>query len=516
MSPETARFPTLAGVVDGIARNRPDAPCFVCGSARLSFAEVAERVDRLAEGFRRLGVGPGDRVVWLGQNCHRLLESLLAVSKLGALLAPLNWRQSVAEFEFVLADLEPAVVLWQSLEGVDIDRLAAVTGPEVRWIAAEEDDGGYESLLEAPPARGPENRDPFLPVLILYTGAFTGRPSGSMLTSSNLLTQGMHLGHLMQLDREFVYLNCGPLAHIATLMVTVATLEYGGLNVVIPRSDPDLICDAIEQERCTSAFLLPQVAERVGARARETGADLSSFRSPIRELAGWSELVRPDETPWGRSSNGYGQTELSGNIAHGALLGEGPLPLGVGLPAPLMELAVRTDSGISGAPGATGEILVRGPLVHAGYWNRPEANIARFRDDWWNTGDLGRIGDDGRLIFIGPMARLIKSGLENIYPAEVEAAIRELDGVVEVGVIGIPDPTWVQAVRAVVVPAPGSALTEQDIVDHVASRIASYKKPRSVVFVADPLPRSGGFIDYDRLDEVHGGGGYPGASGRGN
>lgn len=515
MTVDSSRLPTLAVVLHGIAQNRPDAPALVCAEVRLTYAELAERTGQLAAVFKSMGVGPGDRVAWLGQNCHRIFEALLAASQLGAMLAPLNWRQSTQELEFVLADLAPKVVLWQPLDGVDVDVLMGATPAATHWMSAH-DTERYKAQLEMPldPPNG-MSKDAHAPALILYTGAFTGRPSGAMLTSSNLLTQGMHLGHLMQIDRNFVYLNSGPLCHIATMMVAIATMEYGGLNVVIPRADPDLICQAIETERCTSAFLLPQVAEQVAARARETGADLSSFRSPL-DLPGWSELVQRDATPWGQSPNGYGQTELSGNVAHGALLGEGPLPLGMGLAAPLMQLAMRTEDGISGAPGSVGEILVRGPLVHAGYWNRAEVNRERFRDGWWHTGDLGRIGADGRLIFIGPMARLIKSGLENIYPVEVEAAIRDLDAVAEVGVIGVPDEKWGQSVRAVVVRTPGSAVAEHDVIAHVASKIASYKKPRSVIFVDGPLPRSGGSVDYDQLDRNHGGGGYPSSIGTRN
>jgi len=513
MSADASRFPTLASVVEGIAQNRPDAPALVCADARLTYGDLARRVDQVAAFFESQGVGAGDRIVWLGQNCHRILEALLAASRIGAILAPLNWRLSTDELGFIITDLAPQMVLWQPLDGIDVDTLRAASSDAIQWISSH-DDGDYETLIAAQAAQADSTFiDAYAPTLILYTGAFTGRPSGSMLTSSNLLMQGLQLGHLMQIDRDFVYLNCGPLFHIATMMVTIATLEQGGLNVIIPRTDPELICQAIESERCTSAFLLPQVAEQVAAHAREIGADLSSFRSPL-DLPGWTELVKRDTTPWGQSHNGYGQTELSGNIAHGALLGEGPLPLGIGLAAPLMQIAMRSEEGISGKPESVGEILVRGPLVHAGYWNRDEVNRARFRDGWWHTGDLGRIGADGRLIFIGPMARLIKSSLENIYPVEVEAAIRELDGVLEVGVIGVPDEKWGQSVRAIVLGKPGQVITEQDVIAHVASKIASYKKPRSVVFVTDPLPKSGGFVDYDELDRQHGGGGYPSSIGK--
>ncbi|MGX7727825.1 AMP-binding protein [Rhodococcus sp. 2H158] len=513
MTTEAHRFPTLWDVATDLAETRPRDPAVVCGDTRLSYAALADRSARIAAVLAARGVRTGDRVVWLGQNCHHIFELLLAASRLGAMLAPLNWRLTTDELASTLTDLDPSVVVWQGIDGVDRDVLARTGRAE--WIDDTPGDSRYEDLVSAVDAEvaaahvQETTGDAQSPVLVLYTAAFSGRPNGSMLTSSNLLTQGLVLGSLMQLDRRFTYLDCGPLFHIATMMVAVATLEHGGVNVVVPRVDVELMCRVIKEERCTSGFVLPQVAEDLARHAVEVDADLSSFRSPL-DLPVWRDLVRPDETPWGRSSNGYGQTELSGNVAHGALLGEGPLPLGIGLAAPLTRLAVRRDDGtVTSAPGSTGEVLVRGPLVHHGYWNRPEINAERLRDGWWHTGDLGTFGEDGRLVFLGPMARLIKTGLENVYPAEVEGAIRDLDGVLEVGVIGVPDEKWGQSIRAVVRRTDGATLTEDDVVRHTLSRIASYKKPRSVVFVDAPLPRTGGPVDYDRLDRDHGGGGYP-------
>jgi len=160
-------------------------------------------------------------------------------------------------------------------------------------------------------------------------------------------------------------------------------------------------------------------------------------------------------------------------------------------------------------PGEVGEICARGPLVMNGYWNRPDVTAHRFRNGWHHTNDLGRREPDGSLTFIGPATRMIKSAAENIYPAEVEGCLKQHPAIADAAVIGVPDPTWLQSVKAVVVLRDGADASADDIIGFCRERIASYKKPKSVEFV-DALPRAGFVVDYDALDERFGGGGYPG------
>jgi long-chain acyl-CoA synthetase len=169
------------------------------------------------------------------------------------------------------------------------------------------------------------------------------------------------------------------------------------------------------------------------------------------------------------------------------------------------------EAGDDVAPGDVGEIVLRGPTVMVGYWNRDELNATRGAGGWHRTNDLGRREADGSITFVGPKARMIKSAAENIYPAEVEAALGSHPAVAAVCVIGVPDPKWAQAVRAVVVLRDGASADEAELIEHCRDRIASYKKPRSVVF-ADALPRTGtGLVDRDAVDDAFGGGGYPGS-----
>jgi long-chain acyl-CoA synthetase len=217
-------------------------------------------------------------------------------------------------------------------------------------------------------------------------------------------------------------------------------------------------------------------------------------------------MVTVDDRPLPRS--GYGQTELAGVVTYvdPAVPGRGT----AGRPGPLARIEIMGPDGEVLAPGAVGEIVVRGPMVMTGYHRRPELTAARRRGGWHHTGDLGRREPDGSLTFVGPMTRLIKSAAENVYPAEVEACLRSHPAVAEAAVIGVPDPAWGQSVKAIVVPADGAgALDAAALVAHCRDRIASYKKPRIVEF-AESLPRKNGTVDYDTLDERYGGGGYPG------
>jgi len=177
-------------------------------------------------------------------------------------------------------------------------------------------------------------------------------------------------------------------------------------------------------------------------------------------------------------------------------------------------LRILDDAGNELPPGEVGEIAVRGPTVMNGYWRRPELNRERQGGGWHRTSDLGKRELDGSLTFIGPKTHMIKSGAENIYPAEVEACLKTHPAVADCAVIGVPDDTWVQSVKAIVQLEDGAAVSADELIEHCRAHIASYKKPRFVEF-ADCLPRAGGSIDYNALDAAYGGGGYPGGATRG-
>jgi acyl-CoA synthetase (AMP-forming)/AMP-acid ligase II len=495
-APSTSWF-TLGDAVREHAITRGSAPAIVCGEVRLTWSELDRRVDRAAAALAAAGVEAGDRVLWLGQNCHRLLELLLAAGRLGAALCPANWRLSAEELAFVVDDLEPRVVVWQEAEigeRVRAARAVARAAGGATWVRHDaRGPDTYEASLDGagdprtPP--GDAAVDAERPVLVLYTAAFDGRPNGALLPHRALIAQSILAIATGTASPSDVYLCCGPLFHVGTLKAALATLVAGGVNVVTPRVDPVELCRLVDAERCTGAFLQPVTREAMAEANRDGRFDLSSLR------------------PRGAVRSGYGQTELAGVVT--VIDPARPCIGSAGRPVAGARIEVLDAAGMPAAAGEVGEIAVRGPMVMSGYHRRPELTAARRAGGWHHTGDLGRREADGSLSFVGPMTRLVKTGAENVYPAEVEACLREHPAVAEAAVIGVPDPVWGQAVTAVVALLESGSVRPEDLVDHCRNRIASYKKPRSVRFVS-ALPRRGGAVDYDALDAAHGGGGYPG------
>lgn len=493
-------------------RGRPRATAVVDGAVRLTYTALDDRVNRLANALAAQGVAAGDRVLWAGQNSFRVLELLLACAKLGAILCPANWRLGGAELAFALDDLRPRLVIWQEAElgpRLAEARKLAEHRP-TRWI--QHDGTGpdsYEEWLRSAPDLDTEAEiDPATPVLALYTAAFDGRPNAALISQQAILTHNIALALQRQIEPGFVYLNSGPLYHVGTLMFCTATFHLGGTNVFMPTFDAVSACALIEAERCQSALLFPQMVDELAKANADRRYDIRSLQVTPGDDA-WNAMVSVDNSPWGRALGGYGQTEVAGMATYNGL-GIGGLGTH-GRPSPFLQVRMVDENGHEVPTGEVGEIAARGPHVMSGYFNRPELNARRQRDGWHHTGDLGRREADGTITFIGPRARVIKSGGENIYAAEVERALREHPEVADAAVIGVPDTRWGQSVKAIVTRTPGSGASEADIIEHCRALIASYKKPRTVVF-AEAIPKRGFMTDYDLLDAEYDGGGYPGSA----
>ena len=506
---------TLGDVLREHARSRPGVLAAVDGDVRLSYPELDARVNRLAHALHDAGVRSGDRVLWLGQNSHRVLELLGASAKVGALFCPANWRQTADELAFVIDDLTPVLVVWQEQEvGDAVVAARGLATHQTRWIQHDTDPAdadGYEAFLASGAADDLELPvDDDLGVIIIYTAAFGGRPNGAVLSHRACIAQGVVHGSVTGTTGDDVYLNSGPMFHLGTLMHTFSTLVAGGTNVFVRRNDPDELGRIISEERCTGAFLVGPMIEGLLEINADGRYDLSSLRfSPGRPE--WDAMVSPDTSRWAANPGGYGQTETVGFMTYnifGNNLGLDAIGTH-GRTLPWLQIRIVDPDGNELPTGETGEIVARGITVMNEYWNRPEENARRQRDGWHHSHDLGRREADGSITFVGPATRMIKSAAENIYPAEVEACIRAHPEIADCAVIGIPDPKWVQSVKAIVVRAPDSSIDAEAVIEHCRAHIASYKKPRTVEFV-DALPRQGFLVDYDALDAAFGGGNYPG------
>jgi acyl-CoA synthetase (AMP-forming)/AMP-acid ligase II len=508
---------TFADVLREQRRSRPEQRAVVDvdfgRDVRLTYAELDDRTNQLANALAAAGVGGGDRILWLGQNSFRVVEALAAAAKLGAMFCPANWRQSADELAFVLGDVDAKVVIWQDEEiGATVRAARELAGSPAFWLQHDADgDGSYEEFLtgasNADPAVGV---DPSAALLLIYTAAFSGRPNGAMLSHTALITQGLVMGRLADIDADYVYLNCGPLFHIATFMTTLATYVAAGTNVFTRRIDAEELCRLIQSERCTGAFVVGPTIKQILEANKNHRYDLKSLRA-FRGKPEWNEMITVDTSPWALHPGGYGQTEVMGMLTFNTLAQS---PIGThGRPSPVVQVRIVDPDDRELPAGETGEIVARGPTVMNGYWNRPDENARRQRGRWHHTNDLGRREADGTITFIGPATRMIKSAAENIYPAEVEGCVAKHPAVAECAIIGVPDAQWTQSVKAIVVLNKGESVTAEAIIDHCRIHIASYKKPRTVEFV-EKLPREGFAVDYRALDEQFGGGGYPGGRNR--
>jgi len=279
-------------------------------------------------------------------------------------------------------------------------------------------------------------------------------------------------------------------------------MQAGGSNILIPKFDVDLALKHIQEDKVTFFAEFPPMLQTLLEKTEEDNCDLSS----LRHVAG---LDQPDTVKRFEEMSGatfwslYGQSETSGFVSLAPYFER---PGSAGVPCCMAEVEIVDDYGNILETGKSGEIVIRGPMVFKGYWNLEKDNEYTFRDGWHHTGDKGHLDKDGYLWYAGRKAEkeLIKPGGENVYPAEVEKAILEHPSVKESVVIGVPDSQWGEAIKAICVLKDGESVTEAEIIEFVAGRIARYKKPKYVVFVPDLPKTEGGIIDKERVKEDYG------------
>ena len=503
---------TLSDICSEHRRRYPERLAVIDGAKRFTWPQFDDRVVRAAALLAEHGVARGDRVLWLAQTSSRFLELMLACARVGAMICPANWRQSAEEFAFVIDDFDPKIVFWQEEEiGGQVRKARDLASSSAVWIQHDSSEvGGYDDLVAA---AGPQHLaaevDPHDALLVIYTAAHSGRPAGSMLSQRNLITMALQTGRVTGADETCIFVNSGPLFHIGNFQFdSLPVFVMGGTNVYIRRIEEPELLQLIAEEKVTSGFLMPPTIMKLKELNATAGLDISSLRAGAFTPL-WGDALPPDPTRWATESGGFGQTEVTGLSVLNAYGGRG---LGnSGRPIPLCQVRIVDPDGAEVPDGSTGEIVVRGDTVHLGYWNRPEVNARRMREGWWHTTDAGRREADGTVTFLGTMTRMIKSAAENIYPPEVESCLASHPAVKQAAVIGVPDPQYTQSVKAVVVPEDGCNPSEAELIEHCRSRIASYKKPKSIEFV-DELPTINGTTDYDALDVKFGGGGYPGGT----
>ncbi len=474
------------------------------GERKLTWAEVGERVSRMAGALRRLGVAAGDRVAVLMLNSSRYLELYLAISWAGAVIVPLNIRWSVAENRDALED-SGTRLLFVDDAFTDAGKALAAAIPTLTLVHA--DDGpspaglaGYDLLLAAANpipdamAAGSDLAG------IFYTGGTTGRSKGVMLSHGNLMASALSLIAEGVYPRDALYLHAAPMFHLANGAAMYCMLLNAGTNAVIKGFTPAAVAQAVERFRVTHLLLVPTMIQMFVDQPGLEGRDFSSLRqimygaSPISEAVLDRAMTR---LPGVKFVQGYGMTELSPLATlllpeeHlGASRGKGR-HRSAGRAALGIEVKIVDADDKPVASGTVGEIAIRGDVVMMGYWNRPEETAKAVIDGWMHTGDGGYMDEDGFIYVVDRIKDMIITGGENVYSTEVENVVAQHPAVLQCAVIGIPDPQWGEAVHAVVVVKAGTRLDAAELVSFCQERIGGYKCPRSVEVRTDPLPVSG-------------------------
>jgi acyl-CoA synthetase (AMP-forming)/AMP-acid ligase II len=491
------------------AAHQPDAEAVVCGGTRLTYALLDESSDRLAGALQDLGLAPLDCVATLAGNCAELVVTEVALYKAGFTRAPVNARLGVEEVAHLLRESQARVLLIDTAH-LEIAR-TAIAGSAVETVICFDgptDLGpGYRELLDAATRRPVEVECAEDDIAVLhFTSGSTGKLKAAMQTFGNrmALMRKTVMSPSTRVGPGSKQILAGPVTH-ASGMPLMGIFFAGGTAIVLPRWDAEAFLRTIERERATHAFVVPTMVNTVLALPHARDFDLSSLQQLIYGAAPMSAArIREAWDLFGPVlGQGFGCGETTSGVMYlstedhrRALEGEDEeLLLSCGRPGSEAEVRIVDDEGNAVPDGEIGEIAVRGPDVVPGYFNEPELTAASFVNGWFRTGDLARRRADGYVFIVDRKKDMIITGGFNVYAVEVESALHQHPDVYEAAVVGVPDEQWGEAVKAVVVLREGAELTEAELVQFCAERLASMKKPRSVEFVAALPHNPNGKID---------------------
>jgi acyl-CoA synthetase (AMP-forming)/AMP-acid ligase II len=472
----------------------------------ITFGRLFDQIKTLTGWLTSKGIAKGDRVAILCRNCPQFFTLLGGVAALGAIMVPINFRLSTEEMKYIFSDIEPVILFFEP-DFEQMIREVSSSCPSLRELIilgpSKEDYTPFDRLMESGPGDTVELSDDD-PVMIIHTAATHGEPRGALISHRNLISCSIQVAGVIGLTCYDVYLNILPLFHIVGLVAALTMVHVGGRNVIVSRFDPKNAGKLIDQEEVTLIGDFPPILAQLLDEQEKEEYSLSCLKHTIGvELP--DTVKRFESLGHGQFWLAYGQTETMGITF---ICPNRERPGSAGKQGPLVDLRIVDEFDHEVEVDKPGEIVIRGPLVFRGYWKQEGLTKQTFREGWHHTGDMGRLDKDGYLFFEGRKAEkeLIKPGGENVYPVEVEKEILKHPGVQEVSVIGVPDPKFGEGIKAVCVLKPNVKLSEQELIDFVAARIARYKKPRYVSFV-DSLPkREDEAIDREKVKEMYGSG----------
>ena len=484
----------------------PDNLAVVHGSRKFTYAQFNARVNRLVNALCKLGVKQGDNVALLQYNTPEMLESMFACFKAGCGAVPINWRLHPNEFAFIIDHSEAkAVILSPEFNDSIVDIRGRIQ--KAQHLITLSGAGGelldYERLISEEPEEFVDAEvQPDDLAWLFYTSGTTGMPKGAMLTHRNLLamTMNFYADICPGFGPDDVALHAAPLSH-GSGCYALPNIGKGAANIILesPSFDPDLIFKTIQEYRVTNMFAAPTMIKLLVESPAVDKYDHSSLKALNY---GGAPMLAEDLKEALRKLGPclvqlYGQAESPMTITylpHRAHVLDGtPEQMkrlsSAGFPRTDVEVKIVDANDNELPPGERGEIVTRSDLVMKGYWRNPEATAETLKNGWLHTGDVGYMDESGYLFIMDRSKDMIISGGENIYPREIEEVLIRHPAVREVAVVGVPDPKWGEAIKAVVSLVKGRSATEDDLIGFCKEYIASYKKPKSVDFV-DELPKN--------------------------
>ena len=482
----------------------PDRAALTCGEHTFTWQQHKWRIDALTATLQKHGVTAGDRVAWLGLNSHQLVECYFAPARLGAILVPVNYRLSEPELLACLQDCSPRLLIADD-NHIDAALKAAQQCAGIECVihasqaAPANGASSYESLLAQydgaalESAHQPASDDT---AIIFYTGGTTGSPKGAMMSHLNLWTNGLGVIGTYGFRPGETHLLAGPMFHAAAGARVFSGAMLGAHTVLMPAFEPLLWLQLVEQHSAHTSQFVPTMFSMLLDHPDFDQFDLSSLRllsygaAPM-PLALLQRAMKA--FPQVDFCQGFGMSECGPVVctldgpSHREPAREAILA-SAGRPQPYVDIRIVDEQGEDLPSGEPGEVLVRGPNVMKGYWNRPEQSAEALRGGWYHSGDGGFMDEDGFLFLAGRIKDMIISGGENVYPLEIENLLSLHPAVRECAIIGIPDDKWGESVHAVIRLQPDANVGEADIISYCRESLAHYKCPRSVSFREDPMP----------------------------